>query len=263
MKRKLLAVSLAVMMPFVAFCQFTISGKIKDAVTGDKLPAATVVLLNTFKTVQSNNEGVFTIYNLKKGNYSLKITYIGYTTDTVNVIVDKNINLEAKLIRSSVLQDEVIIRSTRAGDKSPSTFQNISKKEIENMNTGVDIPYLVDNTPSAVVTSDAGTGVGYTNIHIRGSDLTRTNVMVNGIPLNDAESHGVYFVDLPDIASSIDNLQIQRGVGTSVNGAGAFGASINFQTTTLNAKPYAETSNSCGSFNTLKNTVSFRFRFNR
>lgn len=257
MKRKLLALTIAVMLPFMAICQFTISGKIKDAVTGEKLPSASVVLLNTFVQVKTDQEGNFSISNLKKGNYNLKLTYLGYKTDTINVNVDKDVALEIKLIRSSILQDEVIINATRAGDKTPSTFQNISKKEIEVMNTGADIPYLLDNTPSAVVTSDAGAGVGYTNIHIRGTDLTGINVMINGIPLNDAEEHGVYFVDLPDFASSIDNMQIQRGVGTSVNGAGAFGASINFQTVTLNAKPYGEVNNSFGSFNTIKNTVSF------
>ena len=167
MKRKLLALTIAVIVPFVAICQFTISGKIKDAVTGEKLPSASVVLLNTFKSAQTDKEGNFSISNLKKGNYNLKLTYLGYKTDTINVNVDKDVALEIKLIRSSILQDEVIINATRAGERTPSTFQNISKKEIEVMNTGADIPYLLNNTPSAVVTSDAGTGVGYTNIHIR------------------------------------------------------------------------------------------------
>ena len=257
MKTRLLAFIVAVMLPIVAMSQFTLSGKIKDAVTGEKLVSANVFLLNTYTLMQTDQQGGFTINNLKGGNYTLKITFLGYKTDTIVVNLDKNINLDLGLIKSSILQDEVIISSTRAGERTPSTFQNISKKEIESMNTGVDIPYLIENTPSVVVTSDAGTGIGYTNIHIRGSDLTRTNVMVNGIPLNDAESHGVYFVDLPDMASSIDNLQIQRGVGTSVNGAGAFGASINFQTLTLNPKAYAESNNTYGSFNTWKNTICF------
>ena len=112
-------------------------------------------------------------------------------------------------------------------------------------------------TPSMVVSSDAGTGVGYTNINIRGTDVKRINVTIDGIPVNDAESHGVWWVDLPDLASSADNIQIQRGVGTSTNGAGAFGATINFQTTSLNREPYAEVNSSYGSFNTSKNTVNF------
>src|SRR5439155_12248615 len=111
--------------------------------------------------------------------------------------------------------------------------------------------------PSVVVTSDAGAGVGYTGIRIRGSDATRVNVTINGIPVNDAESHLVYWVDLPDIASSIENIQIQRGIGTSTNGAGAFGASVNIQTTALSSEPYSSVSSSYGSFNTWKNTMSF------
>ena len=115
---------------------------------------------------------------------------------------------------------------------------------------------MLEQTPSTVVTSNAGAGLGYTSIRIRGSDATRTNVTLNGIPLNDAEDQGVYFVDLPDLASSVDNIQVQRGVGTSTNGAGAFGASINIQTTTRRDTAYAELNNSAGSYGTVKNTVS-------
>jgi iron complex outermembrane receptor protein len=108
----------------------------------------------------------------------------------------------------------------------------LNKKDIEKNNSGRGFEYLLEQTPSTVVSSNAGTGIGYTNIRIRGSDATRINVTLNGIPMNDAEDQGVYFVDLPDMASSVDNIQVQRGVGTSTNGAGAFGASINIQTTT-------------------------------
>ncbi len=257
MKKRWIAMIIAVILPIMAWSQFTVSGSVTDAKTGEKLSGAHIVLTNNYKAVVSDNQGKFTIAGLKKGEYQFTTSYIGYLADIRTINVDAYLQLEIKLQISPIMQEEVIIKSTRAGEKTPTTFQNISKEEIAKINTGVDIPYLIDQTPSVVTTSDAGAGIGYTNIRVRGSDLTRTNVMVNGIPLNDAESHGVWFVNMPDFASSVDNLQIQRGVGTSVNGAGAFGASINFQTQNLNQKAYAEINNAAGSFNSLKHTVSF------
>jgi iron complex outermembrane receptor protein len=157
---------------------------------------------------------------------------------------------------SEFMADEVIVSALRVGDKTPFAFTNIDKEELVKRNLGHDLPFLLNSTPSTVVTSDAGNGVGYTGIKVRGTDATRINVTVNGIPLNDAESQGVFWVNMPDFASSINSIQIQRGAGTSTNGAGAFGASINIQTTTLNKEAYAEIANSFGSFNTLKNTVN-------
>ncbi len=150
---------------------------------------------------------------------------------------------------------EVVILGTKAQNNNPITFQNLNKKEIDKQNFGQDLPFLLNLTPSTVVSSDAGAGVGYTGIRIRGTDPTRTNVTINGVPINDAESHGMYWVNMPDMASSSQNIQVQRGVGTSSNGAGAFGASINVQTDVLNTKAYSELSNSYGSFNTWKHTV--------
>lgn len=149
----------------------------------------------------------------------------------------------------------VEVRALRAGEKAPFTKTDITKKQIEQTNLGQDLPFLLNQTPSVIVNSDAGNGVGYTGIHIRGTDATRINMTLNGIPYNDAESQGIYFVDLPDLASSVNSIQIQRGVGTSSNGAGAFGATINFSTNEFNEKPYAEVNNTFGSFTTWKNTV--------
>ena len=131
------------------------------------------------------------------------------------------------------------------------------KTDIEKLNSGQDLPFILNQTPSVVVNSDAGNGVGYTGIRIRGTDGTRINVTLNGIPYNDAESQNSYFVDLPDIASSVNSFQIQRGVGTSSNGAGAFGATINLSTNEINEKSYTEFNNSYGSFNTWKHTLKF------
>jgi iron complex outermembrane receptor protein len=156
---------------------------------------------------------------------------------------------------SFYLLTPVEVRAVRAAENAPVTKTNISKKEISKNNLGQDIPFLLNQTPSVVVNSDAGNGVGYTGIRIRGTDATRINVTLNGIPYNDAESQGTFFVDLPDFSSSAGSIQIQRGVGTSSNGAGAFGASINFSTNEVNRDAYAELNNSYGSFNTWKNTL--------
>ena len=149
----------------------------------------------------------------------------------------------------------VEVKAVRAAESAPVTKTNISKKEIEKQNLGQDLPFLLNQTPSVVINSDAGTGIGYTGIRIRGTDATRINVTLNGIPYNDAESQGTFFVDLPDFASSVNSVQIQRGVGSSSNGAGAFGATINFSTNEVNKKAYGEVNNSYGSFDTWKNTV--------
>ncbi len=151
----------------------------------------------------------------------------------------------------------VEVTAVRAGEKAPFAKTNLIKKEIEKNNLGQDLPFLLNQTPSVVVSSDAGNGVGYTGIRIRGTDASRINVTLNGIPYNDAENQGTFFVDLPDFSSNVNSIQIQRGVGTSSNGAGAFGASINLSTNEINRKNFVELNNSYGSFNTLKNTIQF------
>ena len=153
--------------------------------------------------------------------------------------------------------DEVLVSAVRVTTKTPVSFSNLSKKEIAPRNLGQDIPILMNYLPSVVTTSDAGNGVGYTGIRVRGSDATRVNVTINGIPYNDSESHGTYWVNMPDFASSVESLQLQRGVGTSTNGAGAFGASLNMLTDSYAKRSNGEISNSIGSFNTQKHTVKF------
>lgn len=153
--------------------------------------------------------------------------------------------------------DEVLVSATRVNSKTPMTFSDFSKKEITKRNLGQDIPILMNFLPSVVTTSDAGNGFGYTGIRVRGSDATRVNVTINGIPYNDSEGQGTYFVDLPDFASSLQSIQLQRGVGTSTNGSGAFGASLNMLTDNYSKESSGEISNSFGSFNSRKNTVKF------
>ena len=153
--------------------------------------------------------------------------------------------------------DEVIIQSVRVKYSSPITHSNVSKSDLSSKNLGQDLPVLLTFLPSIVTTSDAGAGIGYTGIRIRGVSAQSTNITINGIPFNDPESHGTYWVNLPDFTSSVENLQVQRGVGTSTNGSGAFGASINILTDAISKNPFAEISNSVGSYNTLKHTVKF------
>ena len=160
-------------------------------------------------------------------------------------------------IPMSQLLEEVNVKSTIAGEKTPMAFTNISKKVIEKTNLGQDLPYLISLTPSVVSSSDAGAGIGYTYITIRGTDASRINVTINGIPLNDSESQGVWWVNMPDFTSSVRNIQIQRGVGTSTNGGSAFGATVNLQTDGLRKDKYLTTSNSVGSFNSIKNNIEF------
>ena len=243
--------------PLFSVAQFTITGKITDKESGESLPGATLLLDDGTASTAADAEGFYSISNIKKGIHSVEVSFIGYKSIVKKIDVTGNMNVNFEMKYTAILSDEIIVRATRAGEKSPTTYTIVDNKRISDNNTGQDLPYILQITPSVVTTSDAGAGVGYTGIRIRGTDITRINVTMNGVPVNDPESHGVYFVDLPDLASSVDNIQIQRGVGTSTNGAAAFGASINIQTTKLNPDPYAEINSMAGSFNTFKNTLNF------
>ncbi len=181
----------------------------------------------------------------------LQVRFVGY--DPVEVKASQSNNISLK--KSNYLQDEVVVRATRADENSAMAYSNMSAEEVGKSNLGQDMPMLLNFTPSVVTTSDAGAGIGYTGIRIRGSDATRVNVTVNGIPINDSESQGTFWVNMPDFASSVNSVQIQRGVGTSTNGAGAFGGSVNMQTNTFESKAYGEVHASGGSFGTLKTTI--------
>ncbi len=232
-----------------------IKGKVTDE-KGNALTGASVTIEVTFIGVHTDKDGSYSITDLKDGDYTLRFSFLGYETQVKEVKLKGEAVLNISLSEKAFITDEVFVSATRAGENAPMSYSTVSKAAISKNSSAQDIPYLLNYTPSIVVSSDAGTGVGYTNINIRGSDVKRINVTIDGIPVNDAESHGVWWVDLPDIASSTDNLQIQRGVGTSTNGAGAFGATINFQTASLNNEPYAEYNSSYGSFNTSKNTLN-------
>lgn len=255
--KKMMIPALLVLLPFVALAQVNLSGKVVNRLSAQPLPGASVKLMNTYYTVATNNAGTFEIKNLKTGIYTLIVSYLGYQNDTLHLNLQTSTSVTNALLPVAILQDEVIVLATRASYNTPVAYQSIEKKEMASANFGQDLPVLLSNSISSVSTSDAGNGMGYTALRIRGTDMTRINVTINGMPLNDPESHNVYWVDLPDFATSTDNIQIQRGVGTSTNGASAFGASINLQSSNLKTSPYAEYSNAFGSFNTLKNSASF------
>ncbi|MDR1981665.1 MAG: TonB-dependent receptor, partial [Tannerellaceae bacterium] len=158
-------------------------------------------------------------------------------------------------IARDVSLDEVVVTATKAVKGTPVAYTDISKEELSRRNDGQGIPSLISASPSVIMTSDAGTGIGYSGFRIRGTDANRINITVNGVPLNDAESHGVFWVNMPDFASSVENIQIQRGAGTSTNGAAAFGATVALQTERSDIKPNAEYSVSAGSFGTVRHTV--------
>ncbi len=158
-------------------------------------------------------------------------------------------------IRDTTFLEPVEVLAIRATDKTPVAKTNLSKKEIQKLNTGQDLPFILNQTPSVVVNADAGNGIGYTGIRIRGTDATRVNITLNGIPYNDAESQGTFLVNIPDIASSAGSIQVQRGVGTSTNGAGAFGGSINVSTNEINTKKALEFNSTAGSYHSFKNTL--------
>ncbi|MGG7665866.1 TonB-dependent receptor [Dyadobacter sp. BHUBP1] len=236
----------------VTFAQKSVSGRVTDAEDGKPLPGATIKA-GEIRGTSTDKDGRFVLKNISENIEALDISYIGYQTS--KIAVGASNQLEIKLNKSTYQADEVIINATRVNDKTGMAYTNVTAAQIDKQNMGQDLPVLLNFSPSLVSTSDAGGGVGYTGIRIRGSDATRINVTVNGIPYNDAESQGVFWVNMPDFASSVSSIQIQRGVGTSTNGAGAFGASVNINTNAFRETAYAELNNSYGSFNTFKNTL--------
>lgn len=255
---KIVLIALAVMLlPLQLLAQFKLSGRVSDVAKGDALAGASVVLERTGTGVATGPSGYYEFQSLPAGDYTLKVSYLGYEPEVRQVTLQQDERVDFTLRQQALQTGEVVVSATRANAKTGTTFTNVSKAEIAERNFGQDLPYLLEQTPSVVVNSDAGAGVGYTGIRIRGSDITRINVTVNGIPINDAESHGAFFVNMPDLASSIQDIQVQRGVGTSTNGAGAFGASLNVRTIGVNREAYAEAVNGYGSFDTWRHSVSF------
>ena len=233
----------------------TVSGKIVDK-NQKKLIGATVLVKETNQGLSSDLDGNFS-FRLNKGSFTIQVSYIGFKTIEKNVYLDKDKVITIVLYEDDNVLDEVLVSAVRATSNIPVTYSNLSKKELAKRNLGQDIPVLLNYLPSVISSSDAGAGVGYTYLNVRGSNSERINVTINGIPYNDPESHGTFWVNLGDFASSTENLQLQRGVGTSTNGSGAFGASLNILTDAISEKSGGEISNSFGSYGTRKHTVKF------
>ncbi|MEP7258042.1 MAG: TonB-dependent receptor [Flavitalea sp.] len=231
----------------------TIEGIIADEASGGVIASATIEL-GRLGAIMTDESGAFSLQKIKPGTYVIKVSAIGYQPYIAEISLPAP-PIRISLKRYNVFMEAVEIKAIRATQNAPYAKTEISKKEITKANLGQDLPFLLNQTPSVVVNSDAGNGIGYTGIRIRGSDATRINMTINGIPYNDAESQGLFFVNLPDLASSVNNIQVQRGVGASSNGAGAFGATMNFSTNEVSTQPYADINNSVGSFNTWKHTV--------
>lgn len=257
MQKKNILTVLFLLLAISAFAQYRISGTITSKESGEGLPGANISLKETGIVVVSGVNGAFFIGDLKEGTYTVKADYVGFVSWEKKLDINADMHIDIQLEPRVFLAEEVIITATKAHKKTPLTFSDLDEEQINRENTGKDLPFLLTSSPSTVVTSDAGTGVGYTGVRIRGTDLTGINVTLNGVPVNDAESQNVFFVDLPDLASSIDKIQVQRGVGTSSNGAASFGASINIKTDKFMPNVYLELNNAAGSFGTLKNTMKF------
>lgn len=241
---------------FFLFCTHVMFGQkvegiVFDQETNAPLWGASVSVKGSQKGNVTDSKGRYQL--AASTNSTISVSFVGY--EPVDVPAEKSKQIGLK--KSNFLQDEVVVRATRADENSAMAYSNVSATELGKSNLGQDMPMLLNFTPSVVTTSDAGAGIGYTGIRIRGSDATRVNVTVNGIPINDSESQGTFWVNMPDFASSVNSVQIQRGVGTSTNGAGAFGGSVNMQTNTFEPKAYGEANASGGSFGTLKTTLKF------
>lgn len=232
---------------------FVVSGTVTDS-GGEVLPGVKVYGEESANAVVSDFDGKYAI-SLSEGTHTLIFYYS--QPHAIQVFVDGDKHLDFILPEKREALGEVFVRGVRAAKDAPVTHSNLDKDDLENRNLGQDIPIMLNYLPSVVSTTDAGAGVGYTHIRVRGSDATRINVTVNGIPYNDSESQGTFWVNMPDFTSSIQSLQLQRGVGTSTNGSGGFGASLNMLTDEVSEKAYGEIGNSFGSYNTRKHNVKF------
>jgi iron complex outermembrane receptor protein len=236
--------------------QTVLTGTVTDKNSGKPLQGVSVSITSSNTGVYTNAGGEYRFMIPSKGQYTLQAAYLGFKTFTTNISANgSSIQTDISLEETGLFVKPVEITSLRAGEHAPFTQSTLNAEDIKRQNLGQDLPLLLNQQPGVVTNSDAGTGIGYTGIRVRGSDITRINVTANGIPINDAESQGTFFVNMPDFASSVSSIQLQRGVGTSTNGAGAFGASLNLSTNDFRDKAYGEISNSYGSFNSWKHTV--------
>lgn len=252
--KRLLSIATVFLVQFaIAQEQFKLSGLVTDE-NNQPFPGVSIIIKGTTKGTTTDFEGKYAL-TLSKGTYTLQFNYLAPEPFEKEVVILKNTTLDVQLGKREFALDEVLVSATRVTAKTPIAFTNIIKDELQSINLGQDLPIIIDQLPSVVTTSDAGAGIGYTGIRVRGTDATRVNVTINGIPYNDAESQGTFWVNMPDFVSSVDDIQVQRGVGTSTNGAAAFGATVNLKTNKPSSESYATIINSFGSFGTNRHNV--------
>ena len=237
---------------FTSIAQNNFVGRVTDS-SGDPIVGANILIEESNLITYTDEKGKFYL-NSNTTNIDIQVSHVGYLTKEIKF---SNPNQEINIVLDDgiILKDEIKVISTRAKYNSPFAFTNISKSFIEKNNSGKDIPFLINSTPSTYSTSDAGNGIGYTGVRIRGSDATRINVTINGIPYNDSESHGVFWVNVSDLASSTNSIQVQRGVGSSTNGGGAFGGTVSIKTGKASEDFKLKYSSSAGSYKSFKNTL--------
>ncbi|MBN2632194.1 MAG: TonB-dependent receptor [Bacteroidales bacterium] len=233
----------------------SVFGKVTDE-KGFPLSGAAVTVDDSFLGTVCDAEGNYFLGGLKRERYMIRFSFVGYEPQTLAIFPQADTGLNVMLLPATLVTGEVIVNAVRAGERTPMAYSTVGNETIRKSNTGQYIPFLLQLTPSLVETSEAGNGIGYTNMRIRGTDASRINVTIDGIPLNDPESQQVFWVDLPDLASSVDNIQVQRGVGSSSNGAGAFGATVSIQSKSPSGEPFAELESAAGSYNTFRNSAA-------
>ncbi|MEZ4912222.1 MAG: TonB-dependent receptor plug domain-containing protein [Saprospiraceae bacterium] len=231
-----------------------LSGLVTD-IDGKPLPFA-IVFLTADRSIHAECDefGKFTLRVTDKDSISVSCNLVGFESQEVT-ITDSAVPLHIVLSQTAHQISTIEISANRVKEEGPFTRKDISAKELQSMDVSVDLPYLLQSTPSMIATSDAGAGIGYTSMRLRGSDQTRINVTINGMPLNEPESHQVFWVDLPDLVNSVSSIQIQRGVGPSTNGTGAFGGTVSIDLSNIESKPAFRSQMTYGSFNTKKLTV--------
>ena len=237
---------------FTSIAQNNFVGRVTDS-SGEPIVGANILIEESNLITYTDEKGKFYL-NSNSTNIDIQVSHVGYLTKEIEF---SNPNQEINIVLDDgiILKDEIKVISTRAKYNSPFAFTNISKSFIEKNNSGKDIPFLINSTPSTYSTSDAGNGIGYTGVRIRGSDATRINVTINGIPYNDSESHGVFWVNVSDLASSANSIQVQRGGGSSTNGGGAFGGTVSIKTGKASEDFKLKYSSSAGSYKSFKNTL--------
>ncbi len=241
-----------------ASAQSSITGSVTDEADLPMVGVVATLGEATLLGTTSAKDGSFELRGIGTGRQVLHLRFIGYAPldTTIDVVADEEFIYNFSMMPDPLTMRSAEITALRGGENSPFARSLVTKEELAKRNTGVDLPYLLELEPSVVVTSDAGTGIGYTGMRIRGTDATRTNITLNGVPFNDMESQGAFLVNLPDLASSAEDIEIQRGIGTSTNGPAAFGATVNLRTTSVKKDPWGTIGVSGGSFNTQRYSMS-------